>query len=195
MAIAASLLWRIEGRNGLNPNIKSLSDSFYYMLNVMTSQGAPWPAVSRDGQLITSLSIVIGLITVPTAIGELISTLGLRPPKDLDAPADTEVGSISPSEAPVLTRLSADVLVERESAFASLSVVGFCAEAGVDMSSLEKSVLNADIADVFTLLEDPSSAGFISKDPLVQIKLAAALARRKRRFVETSLEETSLEKA
>eukprot|EP00933_Yihiella_yeosuensis_P045289 TRINITY_DN40653_c0_g1_i1.p1 TRINITY_DN40653_c0_g1~~TRINITY_DN40653_c0_g1_i1.p1 ORF type:complete len:466 (+),score=83.34 TRINITY_DN40653_c0_g1_i1:19-1416(+) len=189
MSIAASLLWRVEGRNGQNPNMKSLSDAFYYALNVMTSQGAPWPAVSRDGKLITSLGIVIGLVTVPVAVGELITTLGLRPRKDPlpeDASADAQVKGISPAEAPSLTQLCADVLVELESDSASLSVVGFCAEAGVDVSSLDKSVLHADVADVFTLLEDPSTAGFVSKDPLVQIKLAAALVRRKRRLSETS---------
>jgi len=200
LSIAASLLWRVEGRNGLNPNLNALSDAVFYMLNVFTSQGAPFPVVSTEGKFVTSVAILVGLFTIPISVGELLSALGGDKP-------DFEVDKVeTPGENFECEKTGADVRLNRESGtalkgrgftlmsadevarytpdFLELSVAEFCeCDAGVDPAMLAAPVLESDVLDFFTLLEDPQTADFIECSPQTKIKLAASLVRRKRRFM------------
>ena len=60
LSISAGLLWRVEGKNGINPSINSFGDALFYMLNVFTSQGAPFPVMSTQGRFVTAAAILIG---------------------------------------------------------------------------------------------------------------------------------------
>jgi len=198
LSISAGLLWRVEGRAGVNPSINSFGDACFYMLNVFTSQGAPFPVMSTEGRFVTSVAIVIGLLSLPIQVSELFAVL--RSWKEEEEKGGNLRDAILASDAPrdklahptdqsrdweSIKRLevpTADSLGESSSRFLSLSVADFCSEAGVDVKSLEPKVVDSQIDDVFTLLEDPASAPYVASDPAIRIKLAAALIRRKRLF-------------
>ena len=196
LSISAGLLWRVEGRNGVNPAINSFGDACFYMLNVFTSQGAPFPVTSTEGRFVTSVAIVIGLLSLPVQVSELFAVL-----RSWKAEEEKEGGTfrdaIMATDAPDLAQdpstlhitqydlPTSDRLARGSSGFLSISVHDFCREAGVNVEDLELKVAESDLVDFFTVLEDPATAGHITADPSTRIKLAAALIRRKRVYKVT----------
>lgn len=197
LSIAATLLWRVEGGNGLNPELKTLRDAYYYMLNIFAQQGAPFQVVSPEGQFVTALAMVTGLVTIPLEVAELISALRRVDASEQDrsiTDSNFQAGATSlngglPVALPFVSAApsvpSADKLGKLNPDFFGISVSDFCAqEAGLDPGSLAQHVLDADPADVFTLLEDPAAAAYVTPNLGARLRLAAALVRRKRGFAE-----------
>ena len=198
LSISAGLLWRVEGQNGINPAINSFGDACFYMLNVFTSQGAPFPVMSTQGRFVTAAAILIGLLSLPVQVSELLSLLRTmkaedrtdpNDPSDPSDPSDRSDGATSkglngldgikgpcPSDSP-----TADSLSQGDGGFLSISVRDFCSEAGISSASLEPGFLDVEVGDFFTVLEDASTAPHIAP-PAVRLKLLAALVRRKRQF-------------
>ena len=198
LSISAGLLWRVEGRNGMNPSLNSFGDACFYMLNVFTSQGAPFPVASTEGRFVTSVAIVIGLLSLPVQVSELFAVL--RSWKAEEEREDREGGTLGddlleeardvPQASSVQQSVqgdlpSSDKIGASSSAFLDISVRDFCQEAGLGVEALEPKVVESDLIDFFTVLEDPATAGHIAADPCVRIKLAAALIRRKRLYKRT----------
>ena len=195
LSISAGLLWRVEGRNGVNPALNSFGDACFFMLNVFTSQGAPFPVISIEGRFVTSVAIVIGLLSLPVQVSELFAVLRSWKAEE-ERSSGTFSDAIMATDAPDLSeeQLAADLnqdlptsdnLGMSSPAFLSISVGDFCREAGVDVAALESKADESDPADFFTVLEDPATSGHITPHPRVRIKLAAALVRRKRLYKGT----------
>ena len=201
LSISAGLLWRVEGRNGINPAINSFGDACFYMLNVFTSQGAPFPVTSTEGRFVTSVAIVIGLLSLPVQVNELFAVLRSWKTEEEAETCEVSDSGVTGSESDqnlqnpggqptdftdlIRDLPTSDRLGDSSSAFLGISVKGFCDEAGVGVEVLEPQVAESDLVDFFTVLEDPATAGHIAADPRVRIKLAAALIRRKRRYKGT----------
>eukprot|EP00439_Symbiodinium_sp_Y106_P069762 s961_g12.t1 len=198
LSISAGLLWRVEGRNGMNPSLNSFGDACFYMLNVFTSQGAPFPVASTEGRFVTSVAIVIGLLSLPVQVSELFAVL--RSWKAEEEREDREGGTLgddlleeardAPQASSVMKSVQRDLptsdkIGASSSAFLEISIRDFCQEAGLGVEALEPKVAESDLIDFFTVLEDPATAGHIAADPCVRIKLAAALIRRKRLYKGT----------
>ena len=66
--------------------------------------------------------------------------------------------------------------------FLSISVEDFCREAGVESTALSVPILDSDVGDFFTVLEDVSTAEHVVPEPRSRVKLLAALVRRKRLY-------------
>ncbi|CAE7451856.1 RYR1 [Symbiodinium natans] len=203
LSISAGLLWRVEGRNGINPAINSFGDACFYMLNVFTSQGAPFPVTSTEGRFVTSVAIVIGLLSLPVQVNELFAVLRSWKTEEEAETCEVSDSGVTGSESDqnlqnpggqptdftdlIRDLPTSDRLGDSSSAFLGISVKGFCDEAGVGVEVLEPQVAESDLVDFFTVLEDPATAGHIAADPRVRIKLAAALIRRKKELVSDEL--------
>lgn len=204
LSISAGLLWRVEGKNGINPAINSFGDACFYMLNVFTSQGAPFPVMSTQGRFVTAAAILIGVLSLPVQVSELLSLLRSMKQEEerervnsidscivlASGSSAAAVAAVAVEEAPsekldpeiTVPTPTADSLGSSVSGFLSISVEDFCREAGVESTSLSVPILDADVGDFFTVLEDVSTAEHVVPEPRSRVKLLAALVRRKRLY-------------
>eukprot|EP00439_Symbiodinium_sp_Y106_P026832 s1765_g3.t1 len=204
LSISAGLLWRVEGKNGINPSINSFGDALFYMLNVFTSQGAPFPVMSTQGRFVTAAAILIGVLSLPVQVSELLSLLRSMKQEEerervnsidscivlASGSSAAAVAAVAVEEAPsekldaelTVPTPTADSLGSSASGFLGISVEDFCREAGVESTALGVPILDADVGDFFTVLEDVSTAEHVVPEPRSRVKLLAALVRRKRLY-------------
>ncbi|CAE7781490.1 unnamed protein product [Symbiodinium sp. CCMP2456] len=203
LSISAGLLWRVEGKNGINPSINSFGDACFYMLNVFTSQGAPFPVMSTQGRFVTAAAILIGVLSLPVQVSELLSLLRSMKQEEerervnsidscivlASGSSAAAVAAVAVEEAPS-EKLDPEITVPTPTAdslgstygFLSISVEDFCREAGVESTALSVPILDSDVGDFFTVLEDVSTAEHVVPEPRSRVKLLAALVRRKRLY-------------